>query len=94
MVSRCREVKVSVLDALVVQLPGPVKIKAILIDRAGSLRAWAGQHGFWPERLSHHLRRSEDHPAISEAIARDLGMSFEDVIAALDDGKENLATRT
>lgn len=94
MASRCHEVKVSVLDQMLIQhLPGATKIRALLIQRAGSLSAWAGSNGFWPARLSHHLRRSEDHPAISEAIGRDLGIPVEEVISALNDGREAPATQ-
>lgn len=69
-------------------LSGPEKLKALIIARFGTMRAFAGEHGLWPIRLSQELTGERRDPQLRRRMAEALDLPPEEVDALLDDGAD------
>lgn len=76
------------IDDVLLSLPGPAKLRTAIIARFGSLRAYAGLRGFWPEHLSGMFKGARYAGTIRDSIAGDLEIERSEVDELLSQGEE------
>lgn len=66
------------------QLPGRAKLRALIVERGGSIQKWAQSHGFYPQQVTNTLSGARPYPEVREAIASDFGVPRAEVDALIE----------
>ena len=60
------------------------KLRALIVSRAGSVQAWAGSRGLFPQQVTHTLSGERGYPHIRDAIAADFDLPRDEVDFLID----------
>ena len=72
------------INERVLSIPGGMKLRLIITDKHGSVRAWARKNGFDSTEVYYTLGGQRPYPEIRRKLAKSLGLEVADIDALID----------
>jgi len=73
------------VDGLIVTLlSGREKLRALVVNRNGTIQGWAQSHGLYPAQVHMTLSGTREYPEVRERLAADFDIPRDEIDALLD----------